>query len=60
MSSAPASSLVGSLPATSAFNDESGVNGANKMFVECDEDGVLCIFNSETRDLVIDIVGYIA
>ncbi len=50
---------VSPLPNASSLNFTTGVNGANEIVVELNEDGELCVFTSASTDLILDVVGYL-
>ncbi len=50
---------LSTLPLASSLNFVQGVNGPNEIVATLSADGKICLFNSTTTHLVVDIVGYL-
>lgn len=46
-------------PTASSLNYVAGVNRANELIAQVDDEGNLCIFTQHGIDLIVDVVGYV-
>lgn len=46
-------------PTTSSLNYVAGVNRANELIAQVDDEGNICVYTQHGVDLIVDVVGYV-